>query len=125
MSENKRIVSHESIVALANSLGITMSPKMSNGLLVDKIKECLYCNCVRMAVYIKMLKGMGAPKENAVIFMNSFLKEYPAGLTKAHKKFINELIFNLWVKKTTVAATKKKEVASSPLKRLPKQLTFF
>lgn len=125
MSVEKTIVSHKSIVALATSLGITEPQKMKNDELTGAIKETLWCNCVRMAVYIRMLKEKKETKEKAVFTLNSFIKECPCGLTKAHKQYINELIFNLWVKKVAVPVrkeTKKEAAPSSKLPVLPKLL---
>lgn len=125
MSQKNVVSSRKSIVALASSLGITNPIKMKTPELISIVKECLYCNCIRMTIYIKGLRVSGAPKEKAIYVVSSFLKECPAGLTKSHKRYINELIFNLWVRKATVpgkkevpAATPKKQQLPAPLPKL-------
>ncbi len=106
MSETK-IVSRENIVKFAISLGITNPRRMKTPELIFSVKECLHCNCLILTILIKNAKRDNSPKEKAIWLMNSFLKENPRGLIREHKKFLNNLIFNLWVKKVPAATTNK------------------
>jgi len=92
-------VSREDMIRYAMELGITGSKEMFNSQLKEVIKETLYCNCVRLKALVLLMKERKASKKETIRFVTNWIKNNPRHLTQSHKRYINQLIFSLYVKR--------------------------